>query len=99
MKPTSEMTFEEKISILLEDFPSFTLSWEEIHDASGCDLEPCIVKSFCDELFLFAKEKNNPHLEKGFLLDIFRKWPMPYDEIFTAVRYNKFCLDYFEKNQ
>ena len=95
MKPTTEMTFEEKISILLEDLPSFSLSCKEIHDASGCDLEPCIIKCFCDEVFLFTKEKNNPHLEKGFLLEIFKKWLMPYDEIFTVVRYKKFCLDYF----
>ena len=73
MKPTSEMTFEEKISILLENFSCVSLSCKEIHDASGCDLESCIAKCFFDELFSFTKEKNNPHLEKGFLLDIFKK--------------------------
>ena len=66
MKPTSEMTFEEKISICLNNLPSFSLSCKKINEDSECDLEPYIVKCFCDKLFLFTKEKDNPHLEKGF---------------------------------
>ena len=99
MKPTSEMTFEDKISICYKDLPSFSLFCKEIHDASGCDLEPCIVKCFCDELFSFTKGKKTSHLEETFLLDICKKWPIPFDEMFTAVRYKKFCLDYFKKKQ
>ena len=99
MKPTSEMTFEEKISICLKGLPSFSLFCKEIHDASGCDLEACIVKCFCDELFSFTKGKKTSHVEETFLLDICKKWRIPFDEMFTAVRYKKFCLDYFKKSQ
>ena len=68
MKPTSTVTFEEKISICLKDLPSFSLSCKEIHDASGCDLESCIVKCFCDELFSFIKEKKTSHVEETFFI-------------------------------
>ena len=98
MKPTSAMKFEEKISICLKDLPSFSLSFKEIHDDSGCDLESCIVKCFCDELFSFTKEKKKTsHPEETFLLDICKKWPIPFDEMFTAVRYKKFYLDYLKQ--
>ena len=66
MKPTSEITFEEKIFVCLKDLPSFSLSCKEIHGASGCDLEPCIVKCFCDELFSFTKEEKLLTLKRLF---------------------------------
>ena len=91
----SVLSFEDKIYISPEDLPSFSQSCKEIYDASSCDLEPCIVKCFCDKLFSFTKEKNTPLSEKAFLLDICKKWSTSFDEMFAAVKYNKFCLDYF----
>ena len=66
MKAVSEMTFEETISICLEALSSFSQSCKETHDASGCNLEPCIVKCLCGELFSYVLDKKTPHLEKVF---------------------------------
>ena len=93
MRPTSEMKFEEKISICLKDLPSFSLSCTEIHEASGCYLEPLLNVSATSFFYLLKKKTTPPG--KGFLLDICKKWPISFDEMFTVVRYKKFCLDYF----
>ena len=58
----SVLTFGDKISTCLEDLSPFSQSCKEIHDVSGCDLEPCTVKCFCDELFSFFS------LGKGFFI-------------------------------
>ena len=84
-----------KISACYEDLLYFSKSCREIHDASGCNLVPCIVKCFCDELSLFVQNRGKFYSEKAFFIDLCKQWPLSFNDMFTAIKYKKFCLEYF----
>ena len=99
MKLANEMSFKKKISFAFEDLNSFSNSCKEKHDASRCNLDPCFVKFFCDELFSYTqKRRRSLGREKSVFLDLCIKYSNAFDHIFTAVRHKKFFLEYFKEN-
>lgn len=98
VKLANEMSFEEKVFFAFRDLNSFNSSCKKIYDACRCYLDPCFIKLFCEELFLYA-QKRSLLREKAVVLDPWNKYPKDFDDIFTAVKHKKLYLEYFKDNE
>ena len=85
-------SFDEKISMCLENIIEFAHMINEIHsvnDTFQYDLEDCEIKMFSEELNRYFHLRRSPRLTKNFFLCLCKKYPQTFNDSFLIAKNDK----------
>ena len=88
-------SFDEKVSICLEDINEFMDSVKKVH-VSKCNLDQCDIGMFSDELYSYVHlKRQSPRLIKVFFLHLCEKYPQGFNDCFLAAKNKDFMITFF----
>ena len=70
-------SFDERVSICLENLKQFADSMREVHDISKCNLDKCDMREFSNKLYSYVhfRKIRSLHLEKKFFWIFVKNFP------------------------
>ena len=85
-------SFDEKISMCLENIVDFSSMSNEIHnfnDTFQCDYDYCEVRRFAEESNSYINSKQSPRLAKKFFLGLCKNYHHGFNDCFLIARNKK----------
>ena len=68
-------SFDETVSICLENLTQFADSMREVHGISKCNLDKCDIREFSNKLYSYVHFRKRLHLEKKFFWIFVKNFP------------------------
>ena len=88
-------SFEEKVSIVLNDLAGFSDFCIKPHKVSHCPVQDCKVGKFIIKLDFLLKRQRS--LDKATFIDLCNDYPEPSKTMFDCSLRKKYCLKYFSR--
>ena len=89
------ISFDEKVSICLENINEFAESFKKVHDVSKYTLDHCEIGKVSYDLhsYVYSKRWSSCHVKK-FFLHLCEKYPQGFEDCFMVAK-NKDSMIYF----
>ena len=86
-------SFDEKVSVCLENINEFADSIKKVHDIYKCTLNHCETGMFSDDLHSYVNSKRrSSRLVIKFFLRLCEKYPQGFEDCFMVAKNGYLCL-------
>ena len=94
-------SFDETVSICLENLTQFADSIREVHDISKCNLDKYDIREFSNELYSYVhfRKRRCLRLEKKIFLNLCKKFAQVFKNCFIASQNKKIMICFLRKSK